>query len=302
MSTRTEEAYVGWARRFILANGKRHPRTMGAREVEAFLTHLANAGHVAVSTQNQALSALLFLYREVLQIELPWMENIQRAKRPRRLPVVLSREEVAALLAEMEGVTWLMASLLYGSGMRLMECLRLRVQDVDFVRREITVRRGKGGKDRRTMLPALVIDALQGQLAEARRVHERDLAAGFGAVWLPDALARKYTHAAREWAWQYVFPAGSRSIDPRTGVTHRHHVDESVLQRAVKLAVRRARIDKPATCHTLRHSFATHLIESGYDIRTVQELLGHKDVSTTQIYTHVLNRGGHGVQSPLDRH
>jgi integron integrase len=302
MSTRTEEAYVGWARRFILANGKRHPRTMGAREVEAFLTHLANAGHVAVSTQNQALSALLFLYREVLQIELPWMENIQRAKRPRRLPVVLSREEVAALLAEMEGVTWLMASLLYGSGMRLMECLRLRVQDVDFVRREITVRRGKGGKDRRTMLPALVVDALQGQLAEARRVHERDLAAGFGAVWLPDALARKYTHAAREWAWQYVFPAGSRSIDPRTGVTHRHHVDESLLQRAVKLAVRRARIDKPATCHTLRHSFATHLIESGYDIRTVQELLGHKDVSTTQIYTHVLNRGGYGVQSPLDRH
>lgn len=275
---------------------------MGAREVEAFLTHLANAGHVAVSTQNQALSALLFLYREVLQIELPWMENIQRAKRPRRLPVVLSREEVAALLAEMEGVTWLMASLLYGSGMRLMECLRLRVQDVDFVRREITVRRGKGGKDRRTMLPALVVDALQGQLAEARRVHERDLAAGFGAVWLPDALARKYTHAAREWAWQYVFPAGSRSIDPRTGVTHRHHVDESLLQRAVKLAVRRARIDKPATCHTLRHSFATHLIESGYDIRTVQELLGHKDVSTTQIYTHVLNRGGYGVQSPLDRH
>lgn len=302
MSIRTEEAYVGWARRFILANGKRHPRTMGAREVEAFLTHLANAGHVAVSTQNQALSALLFLYREVLQIELPWMENIQRAKRPRRLPVVLSREEVAALLAEMEGVTWLMASLLYGSGMRLMECLRLRVQDVDFVRREITVRRGKGGKDRRTMLPAMIIDALQGQLAEARRVHERDLAAGFGAVWLPDALARKYTHAAREWAWQYVFPAGSRSTDPRTGVTHRHHVDESVLQRAVKLAVRRARIDKPATCHTLRHSFATHLIESGYDIRTVQELLGHKDVSTTQIYTHVLNRGGYGVQSPLDRH
>jgi integron integrase len=300
MSIRTEEAYVGWARRFILANGKRHPRTMGAREVEAFLTHLANAGHVAVSTQNQALSALLFLYREVLQIELPWMENIQRAKRPRRLPVVLSREEVAALLAEMEGVTWLMASLLYGSGMRLMECLRLRVQDVDFVRREITVRRGKGGKDRRTMLPAMVVDALQGQLAEARRVHERDLAAGFGAVWLPDALARKYTHAAREWAWQYVFPAGSRSTDPRTGVTHRHHVDESVLQRAVKLAVRRARIDKPATCHTLRHSFATHLIESGYDIRTVQELLGHKDVSTTQIYTHVLNRGGRGVLTPLD--
>jgi len=301
LSLRTEEAYVGWVRRFILANGKRHPRELGRREVEAFLTHLAMHGHVAASTQNQALSALLFLYREVLQQELPWMENIRRAKKPERLLVVLSREEVAALLAEMDGVTWLMASLLYGAGLRLMECARLRVQDVDFVRREITVRQGKGGKDRRTMLPAMTVDALQNQLAEARRVHERDLAAGHGAVWLPHALARKYPNAAREWAWQYVFPASSRSTDPRSGIERRHHLDETVLQRAVKQAVRRARITKPATCHTLRHSFATHLIEGGYDIRTVQELLGHKDVSTTQIYTHVLNRGGSGVLSPLDR-
>lgn len=301
MSLRTEEAYVGWIRRFILANGKRHPIEMGAREVEAFLTRLATHGHVAASTQNQALSALLFLYREVLQQNLPWLENVRRAKRPKRLPVVLSRDEVMRLLDEMEGVNWLMASLLYGAGLRLMECLRLRVKDVDFARREITVRQGKGGKDRRTMLPAMSVEALQGQLAQTRRVHERDLSAGFGEVWLPNALARKYPHAAREWGWQYAFPAGVRSVDPRSGEVRRHHLDETLLQRAVKRAVRRAGIDKPATCHTLRHSFATHLIEDGYDIRTVQELLGHKDVKTTQIYTHVLNRGGHGVLSPLDR-
>lgn len=301
MSIRTEEAYVAWIRRFIAANGRRHPQHLGAREVEAFLTDLASRGQVAASTQNQALSALLFLYREVLQLELPWLDGIRRAKKPKRLPVVLSREETASLLSEMNGVTWLMASLLYGAGLRLMECVRLRVQDVDFVRREITVRRGKGGKDRRTMLPASSVEALQNQMAQARRVHKRDLDAGFGAVWLPDALARKYPNASRDWAWQYVFPASARSVDPRSGTTHRHHIDETVLQRAVKHAVRAARIDKPATCHTLRHSFATHLIESGYDIRTVQELLGHKDVSTTQIYTHVLNRGGHGVMSPLDR-
>lgn len=301
MSLRTEEAYVGWVRRFILANDKRHPRELGARHVEAFLTHLAARAHVSASTQSQALSALLFLYREVLQQDLPWMEEIRRAKRPERLPTVLSREEVASLLSEMNGVTWLMASLLYGGGLRLMECLRLRVQDVDFLRREITVRHGKGGKDRRTMLPTALIEPLQAQLAEARRIHERDLRAGFGEVWLPDALARKYTHAAREWVWQYIFPATTRSTDPRSGITRRHHLDESVLQRAVKNAVRRARIAKPATCHTLRHSFATHLLEEGYDIRTIQELLGHKDVSTTQIYTHVLNRGGRGVLSPLDR-
>jgi integron integrase len=301
LSIRTEEAYVGWVRRFILANGKRHPRDMGAREVERFLTGLATHGHVSASTQKQALSALLFLYREVLQQELPWVDNVRRAKRPRRLPVVLTRDEVAALLAGLQGTPWLMASLLYGAGLRLMECVRLRVQDVDFARREIMVRRGKGNKDRRTTLPAMAIEALQNQMAEARLVHRRDLDAGFGAVWLPDALARKYPGAAREWAWQYVFPASARSIDPRSGETRRHHVDETVLQRAVKHAVRVAGIDKPATCHTLRHSFATHLLEAGYDIRTIQELLGHKDVATTQIYTHVLNRGGHGVLSPLDR-
>lgn len=301
MSIRTEEAYLGWVRRFIVFHDKRHPREMGACEVEAFLSHLATHGEVAASTQNQALSALLFLYREVLQQELPWMDEIRRAKRPERIPVVLSRSEVAALLDEMDGVTWLMASLLYGAGLRLMECVRLRVQDVDFVRHEITVRQGKGGKDRRTVLPASVVEALQGQLGQARRVHARDLVAGHGQVWLPNALARKYRNAAKEWIWQYVFPASARTTDPRTGLMRRHHLDETVLQRAVKRAVRRARIDKPATCHTLRHSFATHLLETGADIRTVQELLGHADVSTTQIYTHVLNRGGSGVISPLDR-
>ncbi|MGA8276620.1 MAG: integron integrase [Rhodanobacteraceae bacterium] len=301
LSIRTEQAYAGWVRRFILANGKRHPRELGTREVEAFLTGLATHGNVAASTQNQALSALLFLYREVLGVELPWLENIRRAKKPERLPTVMTREEVASVLAQMSGVTWLMAGLLYGAGLRLMECVRLRVQDIDFVRREITVRQGKGGKDRRTMLPAMVVDALQGQLAEARRLHERDLAAGFGAVWLPHALDRKYRNAAREWAWQYIFPARVRSIDPRSGAQRRHHLDETVLQRAVKNAVRRSGITKPATCHTLRHSFATHLLEAGSDIRTVQELLGHADVSTTQIYTHVLNRGASGALSPLDR-
>lgn len=301
LSIRTEEAYVGWIRRFVLATGKRHPREMGAREVESFLTGLAVHGKVSASTQNQALSALLFLYREVLELDLSWMEDIRRAKKPERLPVVLGRDETAALLAQMDGTTWLMAALLYGAGLRLMECLRLRVKDVDFARNEITVRHGKGGKDRRTMLPAMAVEALQGQLEQASQVHARDLVMGFGEVWLPDALARKYRNAGREWAWQYVFPASTRSADPRTGAIRRHHVNEAILQRAVKRAVRAAQINKPATCHTLRHSFATHLLESGYDIRTIQELLGHKDVATTQIYTHVLNRGGQGVVSPLDR-
>jgi integron integrase len=273
---------------------------MGAREVESFLTTLATRDQVSPSTQNQALAALLFLYREVLGQALPWMEGIRRAKKPQRIPAVLTREEVSAVLDRMDGVTWLMAALLYGAGLRLMECMRLRVQDIDLVRREVLVRHGKGGRDRRTMLPAMAIEALQAQLAQARRVHERDLAAGFGAVWLPDALARKYPSAAREWGWQYVFPASVRGIDPRSGIERRHHLHESLLQRAVKAAVRRAGITKRATCHTLRHSFATHLLEAGYDLRTIQELLGHKDVSTTQIYTHVLNRGGRGVVSPLD--
>ncbi len=301
MARRTETAYLAWIRRFILANDKQHPATMGAPEVERFLTMLALQRHVAASTQNQALAALLFLYREVLGLDLPWMENIERAKTPQRLPVVLSRDEVSMLLSNMTGVTWLLASLLYGSGVRLMECLRLRVKDLDFDRHEITVRHGKGGKDRRTMLPVTLVKALEAQLYEARRIHARDLGAGFGAVWLPGALAQKYKTADSEWGWQYVFPASQRSIDPRGGIERRHHLHESVLQRAVKAARIRAGINKPATCHTLRHSFATHLIEDGYDIRTVQELLGHKDVSTTQIYTHVLNRGGQGVLSPLDR-
>jgi len=301
LAIRTETAYVGWIRRFILANGKRHPRDMGAREVEAFLTALATVGHVAASTQNQALSALLFLYREVLGTELPWMDDIRRAKRPERLPVVLSRDEVMRLLGQMNGTHELMAGLLYGAGLRLMECVRLRVQDVDFVRREITVRQGKGGKDRRTVLPAASVSALQEQLAATKRVHERDVRAGFGAVWLPNALDRKYRNAASEWIWQYVFPARARSIDPRSGVERRHHIDEKTLQRAVRVAAQAAGIDKHASCHTLRHSFATHLLEAGSDIRTIQELLGHADVSTTMIYTHVLNKGGRGVLSPLDR-
>lgn len=301
MARRSEEAYVGWIRRFILAQGKRHPRDMGAAEVEHFLTTLAVHRQVAASTQNQALAALLFLYKQVLGIELLWMDDIRRAKKPQRLPVVLTRGEVHALLDSLAGVTWLMASLLYGTGIRLMECLRLRVKDVDFDRREITVRHGKGGKDRRTVLPLVLVEPLRTQLAEAQRIHQRDLAAGFGRVWMPDALARKYVGANAEWSWQYVFPSASRSADPRDGTVRRHHLDESVLQRAVKSARIRAGIVKPATCHTLRHSFATHLIEDGYDLRTVQELLGHKDVTTTQIYVHVLNRGGQGVLSPLDR-
>lgn len=300
-SLRTEQAYVYWIRRFILANGKRHPRLMGAPEVEAFLSHLANDGKVSASTQNQALSAVLFLYREVLGIELPWMGNVTRAKRPRRLPAVLSVAEVQEVLARMEGRPWLIASLLYGTGLRLMECLRLRVQDVDFRRNEILVRAGKGGKDRRTMLPRSLVEPLQREIERARMLHQSDLAAGCGLAALPHALARKYASAPREFGWQYVFPSVQRSIDPRDGVERRHHFDDGVLSRALKAACRKAAIEKPVSAHTLRHSFATHLLEAGYDIRTIQELLGHKDVATTQIYTHVLNRGGPGVVSPLDR-
>jgi integron integrase len=301
MARRSEEAYVGWIRRYILSSGKRHPSELGAAEIERFLTSLAVHGQVSASTQNQALSALLFLYKQVLGMELPWLDGIERAKKPQRLPVVLTRSEVTALLGELNGTRWLMASLLYGTGMRLMECLRLRIKDVDFEQAQITVRDGKGGKDRHTMLPRSVVEPLRVQLDEASRVHERDIAAGFGRVWLPNALARKYPGASLERGWQYVFPASARSTDPRDGTERRHHADESSLQRAVKAARIRAGIVKPATCHTLRHSFATHLLEAGYDLRTIQELLGHRDVATTQIYTHVLNRGGSGVLSPLDR-
>ncbi len=299
-SLRTERAYVDWIRRFIVANGKRHPRDMGAAEVEAFLSRLATKDDVAASTQNQALSALLFLYREVLGIQLPWMESVIRAKRPRKIPTVLSRTEVARLLALMDGQVALMASLLYGTGMRLMECVRLRVQDVGFDRNEICVRNGKGGKDRRVPLPQRVRARLREQVERVRILHEQDMAAGGGEVFLPHALARKYPNAGHEFSWQYVFPSLRESKDPRSGKRRRHHVDEAVLQRAVKNARTKAGIDKPASCHTLRHSFATHLLESGQDIRTVQELMGHKDVSTTQIYTHVLGRGANGVLSPLD--
>lgn len=299
-SLRTEQAYSDWIRRFIRFHDKRHPREMGAAEVEAFLTHLAVAGKVAASTQNQAKSALLFLYKEVLESELPWLDNVEQAKTPKRLPVVLTRSEVQALLTRVEGPHWLMASLLYGAGLRLMECLRLRVKDVDFTRKEILVRDGKGFKDRVTMLPAALVEPLRTHLERVRELHRRDISDGFGAVYLPYALERKYPNAAREWIWQYVFPSAKRSVDPRSGETRRHHVQDQALQRAIKQAVRDADLSKPATPHTLRHSFATHLLEGGYDIRTVQELLGHSDVSTTMIYTHVLNKGGHGVTSPLD--
>jgi integron integrase len=300
-SLRTERAYLYWIRRFIIANQKRHPCEMGATEVEAFLSSLATRDDVAASTQNQALSALLFLYREVLGMRLPWMESVVRAKRPQRIPMVLSREEVTRLLAMLDGPCWLLGSLLYGTGMRLMESLRLRIKDVDFDRNEICVRNGKGGKDRRLPLPRALREALSQRVEQVRVRHAQDLATGHGAVYLPHALARKYPNAAREFAWQYLFPATQLSVDPRSGQERRHHLDEAVLQRAVKTARVRAGIDKPASCHTLRHSFATHLLEMGHDIRTVQELLGHKDVATTQLYTHVLNRGAGGVLSPLDR-
>ena len=300
-SLRTEATYLGWIKRFIFANGKRHPREMGEQEVEQFLSHLAVGRKVSASTQNQALSALQFLYRVVLGIELPWMENVVRAKRSQHVPTVLSREEVQRLLSQMDGRRWLLASLLYGTGMRLMECLRLRVKDVDFARNEITVRDGKGGKDRRTVLPKSLVESLLREVERARALHAADLAAGFGAAPLPHALARKYPNAPRDFGWQYVFPSARRSIDPRDGVERRHHFDDAILARGLKAARMRAGIAKPLSAHTLRHSFATHLLEMGYDIRTVQELLGHKDVATTQIYTHVLNRGAGGVLSPLDR-
>ena len=300
-SLRTEKSYLYWIRRFIHSTGRRHPRTMGGVEVEGFLTRLATEDGVAPSTQAQALSALLFLYQEVLAIRLPWMENVVRAKQKRYLPTVLGQGEIAKLLQQLSGREWLMASLMYGTGMRLMECLRLRIKDVDFGRNEITIRTPKGGRDRRTMVPARLKAALDVQRQAALLMHARDLEQGFGEAPMPYLLARKYPGASREAAWQFLFPASRRSPDPEDGHYKRWHIDEKVMQRAMKFALRRAGIEKPASCHTLRHSFATHLLEAGYDIRTVQELLGHKDVSTTQIYTHVLNRGGNAVLSPLDR-
>jgi integron integrase len=300
-SRRTEKVYVDWVRRYVHFHGLRHPEGLGAQEVEAFLTHLAVEGNVAASTQNQAKSALLFLYKEVLGIELPWLDGVTSAKQSRRLPVVLTRAEVARLLDATSGVSGLVARLLYGAGLRLMEGVRLRVKDVDLSRGELLVRDGKGAKDRVTVLPASLKGPLSEQMEMARLQHQRDLRDGFGSVYLPHALARKYPGAPREWMWQYVFPAAGLSVDPRSGERRRHHLDEQLVQRAVREALLGTGISKPATPHTLRHSFATHLLDSGYDIRTVQELLGHSDVRTTMIYTHVLNKGGRGVASPLDR-
>lgn len=300
-SRRTEKAYVGWIRRFILFHDKRHPDTLGEGEIGAFLSSLATEGKVSASTQNQALAALLFLYREVLGRQLAWLGGLVQAKRPIRLPVVLNRDEAVALLGHLEGPVWIVAGLLYGSGLRLLEVLRLRVKDVDFDRREITVRRGKGQKDRRTVLPDTLVEALRAHLEAVRSQHAEDVALGQGSVDLPDALRRKYPSAPHEWMWQWVFPATRTYADSTTGEVRRHHLHETVIQRQIRWAARAAGISKPATPHTLRHSFATHLLESGYDIRTIQELLGHKDVSTTMIYTHVLNRGAGGVRSPLDR-
>jgi integron integrase len=299
-SIRTEQAYVDWIKRFIFFHEKRHPVQMGESEVTAFLSHLASARNVAVSTQNQALSALLFLYGEVLGRDLGFLDGIERPQRTPRVPVVFTRDEVQRVLAQLEGDFGLMAELLYGSGLRLMECVRLRVKDIDFGYRQIVVRDGKGAKDRVTLLPDKLEGPLRRHLARVKRMHQRDLELGFGEVYLPFALERKYTNARKAWIWQYVFPAPKHSVDPRSGAVQRHHAGEKNLQNAVKQAIRTAGVQKAASCHTFRHSFATHLLQQGYDIRTVQELLGHADVSTTMIYTHVLNTPGLAVRSPLD--
>ncbi len=299
-SIRTEQAYCQWVKRYILFHNKRHPNEMGEEEITAFLTHLAVDRKVSASTQNQALSALLFLYKEVLGVELEWLNDIVRAQQPQRLPVVLTDVQVRKLLTHLRGSNELIGRLLYGTGMRLMEGIRLRVKDVDFDYKQIIVRSGKGNKDRVTILPQSLIAPLKKQIEMVRQLHSQDLNEGFGTVYLPYALERKYPNAPREFAWQYVFPSTKRSVDPRSGCVRRHHTYERNFQRAIKQAARDTGLDKPVTTHTLRHCFATHLLEGGYDIRTVQELLGHKDVKTTMIYTHVLNRGGRGVRSPLD--
>ena len=300
-SLRTEQAYWYWIRYFIFFHRRRHPAEMGAAEVTAFLSWLATERNVAAATQNQALSALLFLYQKVLGLELPWLADLARAKRPVRVPAVLTEAEVRRLLDGLDGMKWLMAALLYGAGLRQAECLALRVKDIDFAYRHIVVRDGKGARDRVVPLPEATVQPLQEHLGRVRALHRRDLGEGFGDVFMPHALARKYPRAGRQWAWQFVFPSNNRSQDPRSGAVRRHHVYPDTLGRAVKQASVAAGIVKPVTCHTLRHSFATHLLERGHDIRTVQELLGHSDVSTTMIYTHVMTKGARGVRSPLDR-
>jgi integron integrase len=299
-SYRTEKIYVDWVYRFILFHNKRHPKDMGAPEIEAFLTHLAVERRVAASTQNQALSALLFFYRHVLHQDIGGEIDAVRAKSSRYLPTVLTQAEAIAVIQELSEVYQIVAKLLYGSGLRVSEALRLRIKDIDFAQAQIVVRDGKGGNSRVTMLPTSIINPLQAHLQSIQQQHQQDLAQGYGSVYLPYALERKYRHADRQWIWQYVFPSERISKDPRSGVVRRHHLDESGLQRAVKQAGFAAKIDKRVSCHTFRHSFATHLLQDGYDIRTVQELLGHKDVKTTMIYTHVINKGGRGVRSPLD--
>ena len=300
-SYRTEQSYIPWIKRYILFSGKRHPREMGKQEVEKFLTHLAVDRRVSASTQNQALSAILFLYQKVLEIELDWLDDVVRAKTRSKLPVVLTQQEVAQLFGFLSGKYWLIASLMYGAGLRVAECMRLRIQDVDFGYLQIVVRAGKGGKDRVTPLPEVLIAPLKVQIQQALTVHGADLAEGFGEVSLPFALAKKYPRAGREAGWQYVFPASHRALDPISGREKRHHLDASVIQKRMRQATHAAGINKRITPHTMRHCFATHLLQSGYDIRTVQELMGHNDVKTTMIYTHVLERGGSAVRSPMDK-
>ena len=300
-SLRTEQSYCGWIKRFILYHNKRHPSEMGAVEVTAYLSYLSDKGGVSAATHGQALSALLFLYKEVLGVHLPWLDGLHRPKKSARLPVVLTVNEVEMLFSHLSGVHLLMARMLYGTGMRLLELLNLRIKDIDLETHEIIVRQGKGNKDRVTMLPQAVIEEIKAQMALSKSVFDKDRAEQRAGVYLPFALAQKYPNADKTFAWFWLFPARAESLDPQSGITRRHHTHEQAVQRAIKNAVLQARIDKPATTHTLRHSFATHILQSGYDIRTVQELLGHSDVSTTMVYTHVLKRGGRGVESPLDR-
>ena len=299
-SYRTEQAYVQWIKRFILFHNKRHPLEMAEPEINHFLTYLAVQKKVASSTQNQALCAILFLYKEILGTEIGKLTNLVWAKKPKRLPIVFSRDEVKNVLCQLSGAKWLMANLLYGAGLRHIECLRLRIKDIDFDYNEILVRAAKGDKDRRTLLPQRIKEKLHKQVVNVKKLHDSDLENGLGTVSLPNALEQKYPNAIFEFPWQYVFPARHFSKDPKTGRKQRHHVGEDVLPRALRGAIKKAVLTKRGTCHTLRHSFATHLLEDGYDIRTVQELLGHADVKTTMVYTHVLNRGGKGVKSPAD--
>ena len=299
-STRTEQAYVQWIKRYILHHGKRHPREMGVAEVEAYLTHLAVVQNVSASTQNQARSALFFLYQEVLGVEMPWLENVTQARAIKRLPVILTKQEVQGLLGNLDGTMWLVASLLYGSGLRVMECLRLRVNDVNFAKREILVRDAKGYKNRVTLLPLALVEPLKQHLNAVQALHHEDLSAGLGAVFVSEAISKKFPNAERDWGWQYVFSSLKLSLDPKTNLARRHHMDEKTVQRAVKKAAESAKITKLTTPHTLRHSFAAHLLEGGNDVHVVQDLMGHVDVASTMIYTHVINQSGRGVSSPLD--